>query len=200
MKYLKTYSESIDIKTHLKERGINPDDSNITIDNNDVYFYIYNLSGQMVGYQKYNPLYPKQLGKGKDEDKTNVKYYTFFGDEGIGKKIGTWGIESLKPTDKYVFIVEGVFDAARIHQCGYSALAVFCNDPAHLKSWFNILPQIKIVIYDNDELDNDPGGKKLIKYGDYAFTVPEVNDINDLTPSEAQIFLDDIIEKIEEIK
>jgi len=198
MKYLKTYNELVDTKSHLRERGIDPEHNDVFInDKGDVYFNIYNMSGQMVGYQKYNPNFPKNISQGMN--KPDTKYYTYFGEEYKGKKIGAWGIESIKPGDKYLFIVEGIFDAARIHQSGYPAIAVFCNDPSNLKQWFDILPQIKVVIYDNDKLDNDPGGKKLIKYGDYAFTVPKGNDMGDLTVFEAQHFIQDIIEEIEPV-
>jgi topoisomerase IA-like protein len=52
------------------------------------------------------------------------------------------------------------------------------------------LPQKKIVIY-----DNDGPGRKLIKVGDYSYTVPRDKDVNDLTPEEAKVFLNDCLEK-----
>ena len=53
--------EDFDIFSHLKGRGIDPGKTRVIIDeqSSDVYFFLYNLSGQMVGYQKYNPLYKK---------------------------------------------------------------------------------------------------------------------------------------------
>ena len=71
-------------------------------------------------------------------------------------------------------------------------IAVLCNDPSpQLRFWLETLPQIKIVIYDNDK-----AGEKLIKLGDYAFSVEEGKDLNDLSPEDAKKFLDDIITKV----
>jgi DNA primase len=94
-------------------------------------------------------------------------------------------------TDSFVFITEGIFDAARIQEAGYPALAVLSNNPGNsLKSWLKTLIQKKIVIYDNDK-----AGKKLIKVGDFAYTVPNGKDANDLTPEQAKIFLKECISK-----
>jgi hypothetical protein len=58
------------------------------------------------------------------------------------------------------------------------------------KSWLETLIQKKIVIYDNDK-----AGRKLMKVGDYSYTVPSGKDANDLTPEEAKVFLKDCLEK-----
>ncbi len=51
------------------------------------------------------------------------------------------------------------------------------NDPKNIKEWLKLLPQKKIVIYDDDK-----GGRKLKKYGDCAFSVPEEHhDLGDMT-------------------
>ncbi len=192
MKYLKLF-ESFDIISHLKERGIDPDKTRVIVNTKDsnVYFFLYNLSGQLVGYQKYNPKYPK---KGQNKENTMmIKYYNYISDEGKGKKVAAWGLESLNINDKYIFITEGIFDAARIHQAGYPGIAILCNDPSpSLISWINTLPQTKIVIYDNDK-----AGRELIKLGDFCFTVSSKKDLNDLSESESKKFLDDIISGIE---
>ena len=36
---------------------------------------------------------------------------------------------------------------------------------------------------------------RLIKVGDFSYTVPRDKDINDLTPEEAKVFLDECLEK-----
>lgn len=188
MKYLKNF-ESIDISNHLKSRGLN-DNNRVVIDEEtgDTFFFLYNLSGQMVGYQKYNPNYPK-----KGHSPKMLKYYNWIGDEEKNKKIAVWGLESYDMNDKYLFITEGIFDIARAHEAGYAGVAVLCNDPsAQLRHWLQTLPQIKIVIYDNDK-----AGEKLIKLGDYSFSVENGKDLNDLSSSEAKKFLDNIIKEIE---
>lgn len=197
MKYIKLF-ELFDLTSHLKDRGIDTTKTKLIMDeeSGDTYFFLYNLSGQLVGYQKYNPNYEKK-GQRKADDPTMVKYYNYVGDEegkfSTIKKIGVWGLESYKWSDKYIFITEGIFDIARAHQAGYSGIAVLCNNPTpQLIYWLKTLPQTKIVIYDNDK-----AGEELRKVGDHSFTIENGKDLNDLSPDEAKSFLDDIISKIE---
>lgn len=189
MKHLKLFEEfeGEHISSHLAKRGIDPSKTRVIIDEEteDSYFYLYNLSGQIVGYQKYNPNYQK-TGQSNLDNPKMAKYFTWVSDEEKGKKIAVWGLESFDAmSDEYVFLTEGIFDAARIQEAGYPALAILCNDPSEsLKSWLKTLPQKKIVIYDNDK-----AGRKLIKAGDFAYTVPSGKDANDLTPEEAKSFI-----------
>ncbi len=199
MRYLylfEDFNPGDDMLSHLSGRGIDHTKTRYILDEDsgDTFFFLYNLSGQMVGYQKYNPRYDK---KGQNSklliDPKKTKYYNWVGDEPEGKKIAVWGLESLKITDKYLFITEGIFDIARAHEAGYPGIAVLCNDPnPQLGYWLKTLPQIKIVIYDNDK-----AGEKLIKLGDYAFSVDNGKDLNDLLPEDAKEFLDNIINYIE---
>jgi hypothetical protein len=197
MKYLLLF-ENFDTKSHLKERGIDPDKTQLIIDeeSGDTFFFLYNFSGQMVGYQKYNPKWPKSgQDRKKLGDPRKTKYYNWVGDEPEGKKIAVWGLESISITDKYIFITEGIFDIARAHEAGFPGVAVLCNDPnPQLGFWLKTLPQTKIVIYDNDV---NKAGEKLIKLGDYAFCVPKGKDLNDLPPDDAKKFLQSCISKIE---
>ena len=192
MKHLLLF-EAYDIISHLKERGVDPDQTRVVIDDKtqDVYFYLYNLSGQMIGFQKYNPNYLK-TGQSNLDDPRMAKYFTWVTEEGRGKAIGVWGLESTKFGDEILFVTEGIFDAARIQEAGYPAIAVLCNNPSDsLKSWLGTLPQKKIVIY-----DNDVAGRKLKKVGDYSFTVPHGKDMNDLKPEEAKVFLNKCLRKV----
>ena len=191
MKYLIKF-ESYDVLSHLKERGVDKKSTRFIFDqqSGDVYFFLYNLSGKMVGYQKYNAEYEK-TGQSNLDDPRMAKYFTWVSEEGKGKAIGVWGLESTQFGDEYLFITEGIFDAARIHEAGLPAIAVLCNNPSEsLKSWLATLPQKKIVIY-----DNDAPGRRLIKVGDFSYTVPRDKDINDLTPEEAKVFLNDCLKK-----
>lgn len=196
MKYLLLF-ENFDTKSHLKDRGVDTDKTQLIIDekSGDTFFFLYNFSGQMVGYQKYNPKYAKKGQNSKTlGDPRETKYYNWVGDEGDGKKIAVWGLESIKIRDKYIFITEGIFDIARAHQAGFPGIAVLCNDPnPQLGFWLKTLPQTKIVIYDNDV---NRAGEKLRKLGDYSFAVPKGKDLNDLSPEEAKAFLNDCVNKI----
>lgn len=184
--------EKIQIEEHLKKRGIDPEKTRVIIDkeSEDVFFFLYNLSGQMVGYQKYNPNYPK-TGQNNVSDPRMVKYYNYVTEEERGRMIAVWGLETLKMNDKYFFIVEGIFDAARIHQAGHPAIATLCNNPTEqTKEWLRTLPQMKIVIYDND---GNKDSLKLKTCGDHSFTVESGKDMNDLSVEEAKSFCDKII-------
>ena len=192
MRYLKVFEEfeGDSITSHLKGRGVDITKTRTVIDEEteDVYFFLYNLSGQMVGYQKYNPNYEKTGQSGLDNPRM-AKYFTWVSDEDKGKKIAVWGLESTQFTDKFLFVTEGIFDAARIQEAGYPAIAVLCNNPSDsLKSWISTLPQKKIVIYDNDK-----AGRKLKKVGDFSYTVPSGKDANDLSPDEAKVFLENCL-------
>jgi hypothetical protein len=195
MKYLKLFEEfeGEHISKHLISRGIDPKKTRVIIDEEteDSYFFLYNLSGQMVGYQKYNPNYVK-TGQSNLDDPRMAKYFTWVSDEEKGKKIAVWGLESFDVmSDEFVFITEGIFDAARIQEAGYPAISTLCNSPSDsVRSWLKTLPQKKIVIY-----DNDVAGKELIGCGDFAYTVPSGKDANDLTPEEAKVFIEDCLRK-----
>lgn len=63
MKYLKKYKQFESIE-HLSQRGIDPSRTHFVYDEatNNTYFFLYNLSGDCVGYQKYNPdITPEEL-------------------------------------------------------------------------------------------------------------------------------------------
>lgn len=194
MRYIMLF-EQFDLTGHLKERGVDATKTQLIMDeeSGDTYFFLYNLTGQMVGYQKYNPNYDKKGQNSKLlSDPKKTKYYNWVGEEDKSRKIAVWGLESYNWKDKYLFITEGIFDIARAHQAGYPGIAVLCNDPnPQLGYWLKTLPQIKIVIYDNDK-----AGEELRKLGDYSFSIDGGKDLNDLTPQEAKQFLDDIVNKV----
>lgn len=140
---------------HLKLRHVDLDLHRPLIDaENDVAtFLLYNLSGQIVGYQQYNPAGEK---KPQNNPKTG-RYYTY-------KKqptISVFGVESLHLTPGIVFLTEGIFDACRLTELGCSALAVLSNDPTpDLKNFLTCLGRQVVVIADNDK-----AGCKLAKFG-----------------------------------
>lgn len=163
------------IEDHLRRRGIDPSKTYVVIDkeNGIATFMLYNLSGQLVGYQRYNP-------KGDKKDHTNslmAKYYTYVTKEDSKTaKIAVWGLESFSPDDSFFFMTEGIFDAVKLHNAGYPAIALLSNNPKVLKSWLSALPQKKIVVADNDE-----AGSKLEKFGDLVIHVPtEYKDVGDM--------------------
>lgn len=116
-------------------------------------FYLYNLSGQLVGYQQY-----RRFGEKKPQNNPkDGKYFTY-------RKLPTlavWGVESLCLNTRVVFVTEGIFDAARLTARGYAALAVLSNNPtADLANWLACLNRRVVVV-----ADNDAAGRKLAKFG-----------------------------------
>jgi Icc-related predicted phosphoesterase len=196
---MKTFKEHLlesqinDIEQHLRDRGIDPKKTRVITDkkNNYAVFLLYNLSGKLVGYQNYNPNADKSFHQGKPGSKkmsteellAKMRYYTHSTKIGKVNEIAVYGLETLKETDRVLFITEGVFDIVKIHNQGLPGIAVLANDPQKLRPWLSILPQKKIVIYDNDS-----AGKKVMKLGDFAYTVPEpfkdLGEMSDLQVSE----------------
>lgn len=128
-------------------------------------FYLWNLSGQLVGYQQYRPEGEKKPRNSPREG----KYFTY-------KKqptLGVWGVESLA-FGGTVFLCEGVFDACRLTHRGYSALAVLSNNTGwDLKNWLGCLGRRVVAVCDNDD-----AGKRLAKFGDQAVFCTE-HDLGD---------------------
>ncbi len=119
-------------------------------------FYLWNLSGQLVGYQQYRPNGEKKAQNSPREG----KYFTY-------KKqptVAVWGVESLHLTPNVVFLTEGLFDAARLTERGYSALAVLSNNPSpDLANWLKCLNRRVVAV-----CDDDAAGRKLAKFGGYS--------------------------------
>jgi len=186
---LKDILNEVDILSHLKSRGVDPKKTRVITDekSGSAYFFLYNLSGKIVGYQRYNPMGSKELS-GKKFDINLLKYKTYRGKD----EISVYGIETYDIKSKYLFVVEGIFDCIKIHNAGYSAIAVLSNDPSDsTKSWLKTLPQEIIVIADKDD-----AGSKLRKIGKRSFVVPEgYNDLGEMPQQEVNDFIQLIVKK-----
>jgi DNA primase len=67
-------------------------------------------------------------------------------------------------TPHVVFLTEGIFDAARLTERGYSALAALTNNPTKdLRNWLSMLNRKVVAV-----CDNDAAGRRLAKFGDVA--------------------------------
>jgi hypothetical protein len=62
-----------------------------------------------------------------------------------------------------------------MHTLGYSAIAVLCNNPKHLKRWFDIMPYRFVAVCDNDE---NKAGLRLSTYTDNFILLPPDEDAN----------------------
>lgn len=142
----------MNLHQHLVDRNFIPElYNNIVLDNENEILTVYlnNLSGQFTGYQQYNPNSDNKRTNFKDE----ARYYTYRTDG----QIAVWGLELLDPSKPVCFVVEGIFKAAALHRLGLNAVAVLCNNPKQMRSWFDALPYRLIAIGDNDD-----AGRKLI--------------------------------------
>lgn len=165
---------------HLKARHLDLDLHRPVLDDeNDVAtFYLWNLSGQLVGYQQYRP----SGSKTNHNDPREGKYFTF-------RKLPTvavFGVETLHLTPNLVFVTEGVFDAARLSAKGVSVLAALSNDPSpDFGNFLRLLNRRVVVVADNDR-----AGRKLAKFGDeVVFT--EEKDLGD----SSEEFVADLVKK-----
>jgi hypothetical protein len=143
---------------HLKNRHLDVDLHRPVVDEVErvATFYLYNLSKQLVGYQQYRP----DSDKTKNNHPKEARYFTYRKQP----TLAVWGVESLFLTPHVVFLTEGVFDAARLTERGYSALAVLTNNPTKdLRNWLTMLNRKVVAVCDNDD-----AGRRLAKFGDVA--------------------------------
>ena len=144
------------VATHLKERHLDVNLHRPMVDEVErvATFYLYNLSGQLVGYQQYRPEGEKKPQNNPKEG----KYFTYRKQP----TLSVWGVESLDLSPHVVFVCEGLFDAARLTERGFSALAVLSNNPTpDLRNWLTMLNRKVVAVCDNDD-----AGRKLAKFGD----------------------------------
>ena len=175
---MRSYDESkshntLDIRTHLQQRHLNLELHKPILDEelNIATFLCWNLSGQLVGYQQYNPNGDRKIFNSKLEG----YYYTYH----KLPTIRVWGVESLLISSGPVFLTEGIFDAARLTNLGYSALATMSNNPPKdYMNWFQLLGRPIVAV-----CDNDAAGRKLAKFGDFVEIVPEGKDLGDAPES-----------------
>jgi hypothetical protein len=131
-------------------------------------FPLWNLSGQLVGYQQYRPCANKEA----KNDPREGRYFTRLKDA----KIGVWGLESYKLSNT-LFITEGIFDAARISYFGYAALAVLSyNLTPSTASWLRIIRSTRPVVA---ICDSDSVGRHLAKYGTSSCVVLGYKDLGE---------------------
>lgn len=158
------------VSDHLKSRFLDTSLHTTWVDEDEgvATFPLWNLSGQMVGYQTYRLSGDKK----KFNHPKEGRYFTYRKD----KVIGVWGLESWSLSNT-LFITEGVFDAARITHFGYSALAMIANDldPSTAR-WLSVVRSSRKVVA---VCDDDAAGKKLAKYGTEHHVVSGFHDIAD---------------------
>lgn len=188
-------SEKMDIIQHLKDRGVDLERTRVIVDEKDGFatFFLYNLSGQLVGQQRYNPWGNKKInGRHSNDWDHNARYFFHSrkeGDKHDQRSIAVWGLESVYDTSRILFVVEGIFDAVKVQNAGYPAIAVMTNDPSPLSHWFKALGKTVIAV-----LDNDPAGKKLRNIAHKFINVPDpYKDLGDMPQEEVNQLLRDFL-------
>lgn len=126
------------------------------VPNKALTFPLYNLSGQMKGYQTYSYLKEKK-----------EKYFTWSSTQSM------YGLEFLDYSLGTLYISEGVFNAISLLHFSNS-VAVLCNNPKNLKEQLSLLPFKTVAV-----CDNDSAGLKLAKYTDDYIVMPKDLDTNE---------------------
>jgi len=157
------------IHQHLKDRHLNVELHRPIVDEVEhcASFILWNLSGQLVGYQQYRPLSNKK----PFNDPKESKYFTYIKQP----TVTVWGLESFYISNGPIFITEGLFDAARLTNKNQTAFAMLCgNPPKDYYNWLHSLNRPIVAV-----CDNDPEGKKLAKFANYFEISQGSKDLGD---------------------
>lgn len=166
---------------HLQSRGMDTSLYQFGFDDEarEASFYLYNLSGKLVGYQRYSP----DLDKKKNNDPKDCRYYTYI-PAGVD---AVFGLDLLNKEDRTIYIVEGLFKAATLHRLGFNAVAVLTSTPKRLKPWFRIMKATYRLIAVGD---NDSAGNKLVNMVGFGKCSPR--DLDEMNDEEVLEFLSSI--------
>ena len=167
----------MNVMEHLRSRYLDTTLHTVWVDQTHsvATFPLWNLTGQMVGFQQYRPAADKK----KDNHPRNSRYFTWR----KNRVVGVWGLESWTKSNT-LFVTEGVFDACRLTARGYSAVATLSNDvDPSLKQWLWTVRQTRPVVC---VCDNDAAGRRLAKYGSqsHVMTTGDLGDASEDTVSD----------------
>lgn len=171
----------LSITEHLKERHFEIElysTVHVSEEHGKAYFMLYGFSGELVGFQCYTPEQPKRASHLEDCER---RYYTYITKEHELIKKTVFGLETIKPETKLLFVVEGVFDACRLHSRGFAAVALLGSDIAHLKEQLFLLGIKLVPICEGDEAGHKLAG--LATHEEVIY-LPEGKDLGDMTEIE----------------
>lgn len=165
----------MDVIEHLKSRHCDLELHKPYIGDECASFMLYNLSGQITGYQQYRPLSTKQ----KSNNPKESRYFTY----SPKNSISLFGFETFS-FSRTLFVVEGIFDACKASYLGYSVLAVLSSNPnPSVKQLFQILRANRPVVSICDS-----GFTHLKKIG-HNFHEMKQGDLGDASLEEAEHIL-----------
>jgi hypothetical protein len=165
----------MDMQSHLESRGLDVSQYALSWDADTVSFMLFNLTGQLVGYQNYRP----DAEKRPSNDPRLSRYFTW-----CRNNIAVWGLETYHWRTDVLFIAEGVFDACKLHNLGLPAVAVLSNNPVQLKNWLACVPRRIIAV-----CDDDAPGRALGKLANLAITCEQGQDLGDMTQTQVIDFI-----------
>jgi hypothetical protein len=178
------------LREHLLSRGLDPEKYSVVINEVErvATFPLFTLTGQMVGYQTYRPEGVKNTSEGRKLGLTprELKYFTHVTCDKSKQQysVAVFGMENFDWRKSTLYVVEGVFDAVKLHSLGLNAVAVLCNNPKPLRGFFKALGMRIVGV-----LDNDPAGLALSKTCDEYFVCPPNRDPGDMTTNELKELL-----------
>lgn len=179
----------MDLKQHLKDRHFDTSLHAAWIDQEKgvVTFPLWNLSGSLRGFQQYRPSGNKEKFNNTEEG----RYYTYRTKMNPERRksceIGVWGLETFY-WSKPIFVFEGIFDASRLSERGYSVLAVCANDPDRTTiEWLYLIRAQRPVIV---VCDGDKAGHRLAKNGTHYHVMPGGMDMGDVSDEYVTEFLE----------
>lgn len=153
-------------------------------------FLLYNFMGQLVGYQQYRPCAPKAK-EGEPYmrgNRSELRYWTFLAKEDKVAKRAFFGIESIDDRP-FFFMVEGIFDAVKVHNAGFPCIASLSNAPFHLENFFMISGKKVISISDNDK-----AGRLIRKFADANVELPAgYKDVGEMPQDEVNQMLENFL-------
>ena len=168
----------MNMKEHLSRRGVYERVLLLSVTDEVAVFPLYNLSGQLVGYQNYRP----DATKKKTNDPREARYFTRVSEKTV------WGLEYLNPLKPHLFVVEGIFDAVKLVELGLNAVAVLSNDPKAVAYMLWSLPYTTIAL-----CDNDAAGLKLAKYCKTHKVLTTAKDMGELSFTETLALAEDVL-------
>lgn len=136
----------MDLYKHLLSRNYDPStyvNQVLDVKDNILTVYLTNLSGQFVGFQQYRP---EEEAKRLNDPRLS-RYFTY-SQRGVN---ACWGLETLDPTKKDLYLVEGIFKASTLHMLGLNAVALLTSHPKPMKSWLHTMNYNLVGIGDNDK-------------------------------------------------
>ena len=175
-------TQKVSLYDHLVDRHIDFNTHKVWVDIKEdiATFPITNLTGQLLGYQQYR----RSAGKEKSNSPKEGRYFTYTKKESRG----VWGLESWDFSNT-LFLTEGIFDAARLTELGYSAISVLSNDPKFLSSWLYIIKANRPIV---SICDAGSAGRKLAKFGHTYHIMPDEYDLGDAPNDYVRQLIDDL--------